>query len=202
MSSAPTARSIAWCRDSAAEGTREPGTSAQWPKERKPSFFSSPRMGSRWLMRMDSSSCGVLLGLVLMVFSLASCARVRVVPGWWFKSKPRYFTCQVFCFGVLHTKHRSPFAARSPPPTPKRAQKSPAARTHRTTGPFYSTAKTATKTTETNCLRNASPAEPTAPYGNQPPAYRRDRTPQGHPPGDTADSSRRTPPQSSQSQPE
>ena len=65
-------------------------------------------------------------------------------------------------------------------------------------GLFYS----ATKVTETNYIRNASPAEPTAPYGNQPPAYRHDRTPQDHPPGGTADSSRRTPPQSSQSQPE
>ena len=40
------------------------------------------------------------VGVDAHCFSLLGCARALVVPGWWFKSKPNYFTCQVFCFGV------------------------------------------------------------------------------------------------------
>ena len=64
-------------------------------------------------LRIELRSAGVSGGA--HGFSLASCARVRVVPGWWFKSKPKYFTCQVFVLGHAAKEHRSPdFTAHSP----------------------------------------------------------------------------------------
>lgn len=58
MSSAPTARSMAWCRDSAAFGTRAFGDLSQWPK-RKPTSFGA-NLGFRWLMRMVRRARGAL----------------------------------------------------------------------------------------------------------------------------------------------
>ena len=42
-------------------------------------------------LRVELRSAGVVHS-----FSFVGCARAYVVPGWWFKFKPQYFTSQVF----------------------------------------------------------------------------------------------------------